>query len=81
MPYTVSELAQRLGGEVTGDGSMTLTGFAAATTARPGDLTFAESESYFAAAEQSAASAILVSGDLASTSKALMLIRVQRNHP
>ncbi|MCU0770584.1 MAG: UDP-3-O-(3-hydroxymyristoyl)glucosamine N-acyltransferase [Verrucomicrobia bacterium] len=74
MPYTAAELAQRLGGEITGDGSVILTGFAAAATARPGDLTFAESESYFAAAEQSAASAILVSGDFSSASKVLLKV-------
>lgn len=74
MPYTAFELAQHLQGEVIGDGSIPLKGFAAAHTAQPGDLTFAENEEYFATAEQSAASAILVAGPVASARK--VLIRV-----
>jgi len=74
MAFTASEIAERLQGEVLGDGSTELTGFSSADHARAGDLTFAEKESYFAAAEQSEATAILVSGDLASQSK--VLIRV-----
>jgi UDP-3-O-[3-hydroxymyristoyl] glucosamine N-acyltransferase len=74
MPYTASELAGRLGGEVIGDGTILLSGFAAAASAATGDLTFAESEAYFAAAEQSRASAILVS--TAPTSSSKVLIRV-----
>jgi UDP-3-O-[3-hydroxymyristoyl] glucosamine N-acyltransferase len=74
MSYTAAELAERLQGEVLGDGSVEVTGFAAASHARAGDLTFAEKASYLAAAEQSAASAVLVSGDVQSASK--VLIRV-----
>ena len=62
MQLTAADLAQQLGGQLSGDGSTVLTGFTSADRARPGDLTFAEKESYFAAAEASAASAILVSG-------------------
>lgn len=74
MSFTAAQIAQQLRGEVLGDGSVTLTGFAAAQHARPGDLTFAEKETYFAAAEQSQASAILVSGPFTSATK--VLIRV-----
>lgn len=74
MPITASQIAEQLRGEVLGDGTITLTGFATAEHARPGDLTFAEKESYFAAAEQSQASAILVPGMFTSTTK--VLIRV-----
>jgi len=74
MVYTAAELAERLEGEVVGDGAVEITGFAAAAQARPGDLTFAEKASYLSAAEQSAASAVLVSGDLQPASK--VLIRV-----
>lgn len=74
MTITASELAKHLNGEVVGDGSIELSGFAMADSARPGDLTFAEKDSYVAAAEASAASAILVSGNCTSTSK--VLIRV-----
>jgi UDP-3-O-[3-hydroxymyristoyl] glucosamine N-acyltransferase len=45
-----------------------------AENARVGDLTFADKEEYFAAAEQSAATAILVSGGFSSTKK--IVIRV-----
>jgi UDP-3-O-[3-hydroxymyristoyl] glucosamine N-acyltransferase len=74
MPFTAAEIAQHLQGTLQGDGSVKLTGFAPADSAWPGDLTFAESADYFARAEQSAASAIIVDGAYASASK--VLIRV-----
>ena len=74
MPFTAAEIAARLGGQVRGDGNTLLAGFAPADQAQPGDLTFAESEAYFALAERSAASAVLVDGDFASATK--VLIRV-----
>jgi UDP-3-O-[3-hydroxymyristoyl] glucosamine N-acyltransferase len=74
MSITASQLAEQLRGEVLGDGSVQLTGFAPADCARPGDLTFAEKESYFAVAEQSQAAAILVAGPFTSSKK--VLIRV-----
>ncbi|HEY4415487.1 MAG TPA: UDP-3-O-(3-hydroxymyristoyl)glucosamine N-acyltransferase [Verrucomicrobiae bacterium] len=74
MSFTVSQIAERVKGEVIGDGSTPLTGFAMAENAQAGDLTFADNEEYFAAAEQSAAAAILVSGNLSSAKK--VVIRV-----
>ena len=74
MSLTAAEIASQLRGEVLGDGTIQLTGIAPAESARAGDLTFAEKESYFAAAEQSQASAILVAGDFGASSK--VLIRV-----
>jgi UDP-3-O-[3-hydroxymyristoyl] glucosamine N-acyltransferase len=74
MPFTVAQIAEKLHGEVLGDGSAQLTGFAPADCARPGDLTFAEKASYFAAAEESQATAILVTGEVTSSKK--ILIRV-----
>jgi UDP-3-O-[3-hydroxymyristoyl] glucosamine N-acyltransferase len=74
MPFTAFQIAQELQGQVLGDDSVILTGFAPASTAKPGDLTFAESEVFFAKAEQSAASAILVDGPFTSNGK--VLIRV-----
>src|SRR6266704_5879169 len=74
MPFTVSQIADRLRGEVLGDGSVELTGFASADHARNGDLTFAEKGTYFAAAEQSPAAAIIVTGEFTSAKK--ILIRV-----
>jgi len=74
MPFTAAELAKHLQGEVLGNGAVVLTGFAPADQAQTGDLTFAENESYFACAEQSAASAILVDNKFKSAKK--VLIRV-----
>lgn len=74
MPFTASSLARQINGEVIGDGEVPLTGLAAAADAKAGDLTFAEKESYFAAAEQSQAAAILVDGPFASAGK--VIIRV-----
>ncbi len=60
MPFSITEIARHLGGEVVGDSSIVLRNFAPADRAQPGDLTFAENEVFFARAEQSAASAIIV---------------------
>ena len=73
-PFTVAQIADRLRGEVVGDASTAITGFAAADSARAGDLTFAEKETYLAAAEQGHAAAILVPRTFNSTKK--VLIRV-----
>src|SRR6267142_6760743 len=74
MPFTAAEIAKQLDGEVLGDASLVLKGFAPADRAQPGDLTFAENENYFGRAEQSAAAAIIVDGPFVSARK--VLIRV-----
>src|SRR5207249_8476218 len=74
MSVTVAEIDRLLGGEVAGDATVVLGGFAPADRAQAGDLTFAENESYFARAEQSAAAAILVDGPFTSSHK--VVIRV-----
>jgi UDP-3-O-[3-hydroxymyristoyl] glucosamine N-acyltransferase len=74
MSFTTAQIAQKLKGEVIGDGSIEITGLAPADCARAGELTFAENAAYFAAAEQSQAAAILISGPLVSSNK--VLIRV-----
>ena len=74
MTLTAADIAKHLGGEVIGDPGVVLGGFAQADTARAGDLAFAENEAYFARAEQSAASAILVSANLTSTTKTLIRV-------
>jgi UDP-3-O-[3-hydroxymyristoyl] glucosamine N-acyltransferase len=73
MPFTAAEIAKHLQGEILGDASVVLNAFAPADRAQAGDLTFAENADYFARAEQSAASAIIVDSDF--TSKKI-LIRV-----
>jgi UDP-3-O-[3-hydroxymyristoyl] glucosamine N-acyltransferase len=74
MPFSAADIARELQGEVRGDGSTVLTGFAPADRARPGDLTFAENETFFQRADASAASAILVSGEFVSQRKALIRV-------
>lgn len=74
MSFTAAEVAEHLQGEVLGDASTKLTGFAPADRAKPGDLTFAENETYFATAEQSAASAIIISGQSKSAGKVLIQV-------
>src|ERR1700694_474342 len=74
MPLSAAEIAKHLGGEVVGDPALVLKGFAPADRAQPGALTFAENESYFARAEQSAAAAVIVDSPFSSTRK--VLIRV-----
>jgi UDP-3-O-[3-hydroxymyristoyl] glucosamine N-acyltransferase len=74
MPFTAAQLAEKLRAEIVGDGSIQITGLAPADRARAGELTFAENESYFAAAEQSQASAILVNGPFVSSSKVILRV-------
>src|ERR1051325_4973823 len=74
MPFTAAEIAKHLQGEVLGDASIVLNTFAPADRAQAGDLTFAENADYFARAEQSAASAIIVDSEFTSAKK--ILIRV-----
>ena len=74
MPFTALEIAKHVGGEVVGDNTAILKNFAPAENAQAGDLTFAENEAYFARAEQSAATAIIVGKGIKSSKK--ILIRV-----
>jgi UDP-3-O-[3-hydroxymyristoyl] glucosamine N-acyltransferase len=74
MPYTSAEIATRLEGEVVGDKSIILNNFAPADCAQKGDLTFAENADFFARADQSAASAIIVDAPFSSAGKALIRV-------
>ncbi len=78
MAYTVADVAKLTGGEVLGDETLVLRGFSPADRAQPGDLTFAENENYFARAEQSAASVILVDGPYTSCRKTLIRVASAR---
>lgn len=71
---TAAEIALHLDGEVVGEESLVLSGFAPASVAKKGDLTFAENESYFQSAELSAAAAILVDGPFVSPRKTLIRV-------
>src|SRR5438477_12840856 len=72
--FTAAQIAEQLQGQIVGDGSVLLTGLAPADRARPGELTFAENAAYFAVAEKSQASAVLVAGTFKSSSKALIRV-------
>ncbi len=72
--FTAAEIAGLLQGEVLGDAAAVLTGFAMTDRAQPGDLTFAETPEYFAAAEASQATAIIADKRFSSTVK--IVIRV-----
>jgi UDP-3-O-[3-hydroxymyristoyl] glucosamine N-acyltransferase len=74
MTITAAEIARHLGGEVIGNAAIELSGFAPATTAKAGDLTFAENEAYLARAEQTEATAVLVDGQLTSTKKTIIRV-------
>jgi UDP-3-O-[3-hydroxymyristoyl] glucosamine N-acyltransferase len=74
MPFTSAEIAKHLSGEVLGDSSTILNGFATADHAKPGDLTFAENEEFFARAEASAATAIIADNRFNTAKK--IIIRV-----
>jgi UDP-3-O-[3-hydroxymyristoyl] glucosamine N-acyltransferase len=78
MELTAEIIARHLNGEVIGDKDLVLTGFAPATTAKPGELTFAENASFFAKAEQSEASAILVDQEFTSATKTLIRVASSR---
>ncbi|HAV65346.1 MAG TPA: UDP-3-O-(3-hydroxymyristoyl)glucosamine N-acyltransferase [Verrucomicrobiales bacterium] len=74
MTFTVQQIAERLDGDVLGDGSIEIHGFAPADSAREGDLTFAEKATYLATAEASRAAAILVADDCSSSTKAIIRV-------
>src|SRR5262245_65536014 len=74
MPLTAAEIAKQIDGEVLGDDSIELIGFAPADKAKSGDLTFAENQTYFTRAEQSAAAAIMVDGEFSSAKKTLIRV-------
>jgi UDP-3-O-[3-hydroxymyristoyl] glucosamine N-acyltransferase len=60
MPYPVAELAARVGGEVSGDGSLPIEGVAALEQAGPGHLSFFSNKKYRKAFEASRAGAVVV---------------------
>ncbi len=74
MTFTTAEIAELLAGDVLGDAQATLTGFATADQAKPGDLAFAETEDYFTAAENSAATAILTEKKFSSARKVVIQV-------
>ena len=78
MMFTTAEVAAHLQGEVQGDPGAILTGFAPTDRAQAGDLTFAENETFFAQAEDSAATAIIADARFTSTRKNVIRVKHPR---
>ena len=78
MSFTANEIAERVDGEVVGDGSIMLVGFAQADAATPGDLTFAENKQFFDLAEKSQATAILAPDKFISETKTIIRVKNAR---
>ncbi len=60
MSYTVSELAERVGGEVRGDGSVEIHGGASVESGKPGEISFVLSEEFLETALEAQASCLIV---------------------
>ena len=71
----LTDLAQQIGGELVGDGSVEVHGVSPVDDVRPGHVTLADSEQNFAQANASAAAAIVVSMDVRESSKPLIRVR------
>lgn len=56
---SLGELARLVGGDLEGDSSLEIRGFASLESAGPGDLSFVAADRYVAAARQSAAAALI----------------------
>jgi UDP-3-O-[3-hydroxymyristoyl] glucosamine N-acyltransferase len=78
MMFTTAEIAAQLDGEVQGDATAILKGFAPAERAQAGDLTFAETEAFFLQAEQGAATAILADDRFHSGVKTVIRVKNPR---
>ncbi|HEV2330465.1 MAG TPA: UDP-3-O-(3-hydroxymyristoyl)glucosamine N-acyltransferase [Verrucomicrobiae bacterium] len=74
MPFTTEEIAKHVGGQVVGDPSAVLNHFSTIESARPGDLTFAENDEFFARADQSGATAIIADKRYSSAKKVLIQV-------
>jgi UDP-3-O-[3-hydroxymyristoyl] glucosamine N-acyltransferase len=80
MSRTLQELASLLGGRVTGDGSVEISGVASLSSAKAGDLVFVEDVSLLSRAEASNASAILAcpSAEKQCVSKPVLIVENPR---
>ncbi len=71
----LADLAQQIGGELAGDGSVDVTGVSPVDDVKPGHVTLADSEEHFAQAEASAAAAIVVSIEVAQSRKPMIRVK------
>ncbi|HEC83453.1 MAG TPA: UDP-3-O-(3-hydroxymyristoyl)glucosamine N-acyltransferase, partial [Firmicutes bacterium] len=73
MRIRLGELAKIVGGEISGDASVVITGVAGIREARPGDITFLADPRYSRYLETTKASAIIAARDAAKTSKPVII--------
>lgn len=80
LKFQIRQISERVHGEIIGDDSLEITGIASVEEAEQGELVFAESPRFIAAALRSRASAILVSKEIAPLegSKTLILVENPR---
>jgi UDP-3-O-[3-hydroxymyristoyl] glucosamine N-acyltransferase len=76
-PMTVRELAEALGGRVTGDPNLVITGVSDLANAGPGDLAFVESRKFAKSLQTTRASAVLAT-DSQDVPCSISAIRVER---
>jgi UDP-3-O-[3-hydroxymyristoyl] glucosamine N-acyltransferase len=74
MPFTVADIAHRLHGEVLGNPAAVLTGFSLIDRSQTGDLVFAETAEYFALAQKSDATAVIVAQRFSESAKTLIVV-------
>ena len=75
--YTLEKLAEHVGGRVSGDSQIEISGMQPFESAGPGDLTLAGKKEYQQHLEETRASAVIVSPGVVSSKKALL----QVEHP
>jgi UDP-3-O-[3-hydroxymyristoyl] glucosamine N-acyltransferase len=78
MKYSLAQIAEAVGGRVSGDGSVEITGIASIELASPGDLVFVEDKKNLELAFASAASAIIAGEFAVDGEKPLLIARQPR---
>lgn len=69
MPRTLAEIAEFVGGQLCGDGSITIEGVSGIQEARPGEITFLANAKYLPLVDRTQASAIVVARDVQGLTK------------
>ncbi len=74
---TIQEIAQKVGGELIGDGSLEISGVADIREAKRGEISFVANAKYFKFLSSTQASALIVESSVSTDRKDLALIRVK----
>lgn len=75
MKRSLESLAREVGGKVSGDGSVVISGLAGIEGAQEGDITFASNERFFPLLKETKASAAIVPQEIADISLPLLIIK------